>query len=210
MTDSSRKQTKIIVRRALNRVMGSLASRKLPAPTQDGRDTARRVLRSLFARSGHNAIRLREAMLTSREATRHVLARLNAQGGRRAGDPHFSDDQIASLQLLLFDSRFAPMAPVVASGAGQAAGLTVQKEVLRFWTELLSKKPSEVEDFHYRITDYWAKKSPAKLERVLDVLHEYAPQGTWTRDHADALAAINTTHIQFKSLAWIHFPGVLW
>jgi hypothetical protein len=199
---------KKVVRRELNKVVGSLVARRMRAETPDGKDTARRVLRSLFQRSGQNAIRLRKAMLTSRDQTRRVLTRLGAAG--KAKRPlHFSDDQIASLQMLLFDPRFAPLAPVVDGRSGTSAP-TVQKEVLRFWTELLSKNPAEVEDFHYRVTDYWAHQSPEKLERVLDVLRAYAPKGKWTRDHADALAAINTTHIQFKSLAWIHFPGVLW
>jgi hypothetical protein len=198
---------KKVVRRELSKVVGSLVARRMRAGTPDGKDTARRVLRSLFQRSGRNALRLRKAMLTSRDATRRVLTRMGGAGGKRA--LHFSDDQIASLQMLLFDSRFAPLAPVV-DGAGSANPPTVQKEVLRFWTELLSKRPAEVEDFHYRVTDYWAHRSPEKLERVLDVLRTYAPEGSWTRAHAEALAEINTTHIQFKSLAWIHFPGVMW
>jgi len=208
MHDTAKKRA--VVRRQLNKVMNSVVARRMRADTPDGKDTARRVLRSLFARSGRNAIRLRKAMLTSRDETRHVLTQLNAAGGKVAGDPHFSDDQISSLQMLLFDSRFAPLAPVVEAASGSPGAPRVQKEVLRFWTELLSKRPAEVEDFHYRVTDYWARKSPEKLERVLDVLRSYAPEGRWTQDHADALAAINTTHIQFKSLAWIHFPGVLW
>ena len=207
MHDTAKKR---VVRRQLNKVMDSVVARRMRAATPDGKDTARRVLQSLFARGGRNAIRLRKALLTSKEETRHVLARLNAAGGKVSGDPHFSDDQIASLQMLLFDSRFAPLAPVVDAAPGSPGVPRIQKEVLRFWTELLSKRPAEVEDFHYRVTDYWAHKSPEKLERVLDVLRSCAPEGRWTQDHADALAAINTTHIQFKSLAWIHFPGVLW
>ncbi|HYV43677.1 MAG TPA: hypothetical protein VFA20_02405 [Myxococcaceae bacterium] len=205
MHDTAKKK---VVRRELSKVVGSLVARRMRAGTPDGKDTARRVLRSLFQSSGRNALRLRKAMLTSRDDTRRVLTRMGGAGGRRA--LHFSDDQIASLQMLLFDSRFAPLAPVVDGAAGSAGAPTVQKEVLRFWTELLSKHPAEVEDFHYRVTDYWAHRSPEKLERVLDVLRAYAPEGSWTRAHAEALAEINTTHIQFKSLAWIHFPGVMW
>jgi len=199
---------KKVVRHELNKVVGSLVARRMRVETPDGKDTARRVLRSLFQKSGQNAIRLRKAMLTSRDLTRRMLSRLGA-GGKAKRDLHFSDDQVASLQMLLFDPRFAPLAPVV-DGPSAGAAPTIQREVLRFWTELLSKKPAEVEDFHYRVTDYWAHQSPQKLERVLDVLRAYAPGGKWTRDHADTLAAINTTHIQFKSLAWIHFPGVIW
>jgi hypothetical protein len=206
MNDTAKKR--VVVRRELNKVMDSLVSRRMRPGAPDGKDTARRVLRSLFARSGRNAIRLRKAMLTSRDQTRQVLTELNAARGK-ASDPHFSDDQISSLQMLLFDSRFAPMAPVV-DARGASGVPTIQKEVLRFWTELLSKNPAEVEDLHHRVTDYCVHNSPEKLARVLAILRAYAPDGRWTQHHADALAAINTTHIQFKSLAWVHFPGVYW
>ena len=89
--------------------------------------------------------------------------------------------------------------------------MLVQREVLRFWTELLSKHAVEVEEFHYRISDYAANRNDgAKLERVLATLRQYSPEGSWQRKHADALAAINTESIQFKSLAWLHHPGVIW
>jgi hypothetical protein len=194
------------VRSALDRVTGSLAARRLDAGTQDGREAVRRVLRNLFKDSGESAAALRSALLVSRAAADEVLASLNAEGGRAYGDPRFSDEQHLGLRELLLSPKLESLAPVADSPSGVAA----QDQVLAFWTELLSKEPAEVEDFHARVTDYSVDPTEEKLGKVLAFLDDYAPAGTWTRVHADALAEIHTEKIEFKNLAWMHYPGVIW
>lgn len=176
---------------------------------QDARDTVRRVLMALFAEPGDNAKRLREAMETSRAETATVLTTLNVEEGAGPVDPDFNDYQYLGLDRFLFGEELTAISPVEAGAPN--GNVLVKREVLRFWTELLSKQAGEVEDFHYKISDYAANRNDgAKLERVLAVLRQYAPGGQWQKKHADALTQINTESIEFKSLAWLHHPGVIW
>jgi hypothetical protein len=182
----------------------------LPPEEQDARDTVRRVLKALFAEPGDNAKRLRRAMETSRAETEKVLTTLNVKEGVGPVNPGFNDYQYLGLDALLFSEEFAPIAPVEDT-AVMDGNTHVKREVLKFWTELLSKQAGEVEDFHYKISDYAANRNDGvKLERVLAELRKYSPGGQWRKKHADALAELNTESIQFKSLAWLHHPGVIW
>ncbi|WP_158617620.1 hypothetical protein [Corallococcus sp. CA049B] len=173
---------------------------------QDRRDTVRRVLKAIFSDTNpNNAVRLRRAMETSRDEAVAVLTSFNVENGQSLGDPAFNPDQFLGLREILFIEQFAPVAPL------EEDGVTLKRQVLHFWTELLSKQTAQVEDLHLRVSDYAVDRNDTgKCERVLETLRQYAPEGTWTREHVDALAEINTESIQFKSLAWLHFPGVIW
>ncbi|RKG86192.1 hypothetical protein [Corallococcus terminator] len=191
--------------------MTDTMERAMSVNDQERHEKVRRVLRALFAEPGENAMRLRKAFLSddSREAEM-VLTSLNAQEGTPARNPSVSSDQYRGLKALLTETKFQAISPIQSNSPADELG-QVQREVLKFWTELLSKQPAEVEDLHYMVTDYGANRSdPFKLERVLAVLRRYAPQGTWERKHADALAQINLQDIMFKSLAWLHHPGAVW
>lgn len=193
------------VRSALQRVAGTLAARRLHAEGPGGREAVRRVLRNLF-KDPALAAALRSALLVSRPAADEVLAALNAEDGTPYGDPRFSDEQHLGLRELLLSPKLEPVAPLAES----PSGVTAQDQVLAFWTELLSKEPAEVEDFHASVTDYSVDPTEEKLGKVLAFLDAYAPGGAWTRAHADALAEIHTEKIEFKNLAWMHYPGVIW
>jgi hypothetical protein len=182
----------------------------LPSDEQDARDTVRRVLTALFAEPGDNVRRLRKAMETSRAETENVLTTLNVKDGVGPVNPDFNDYQYLGLDALLFSEELTAISPVEDTVATDG-NVLVKREVLKFWTELLSKQAGEVEDFHYKISDYAANRNDsAKLELVLAVLRQYSSGGQWKKKHADALAELNTESIHFKSLAWLHHPGVIW
>ncbi|QAT85035.1 hypothetical protein EJ065_3474 [Corallococcus coralloides] len=204
------------VPRARTKLLDAVQKRALEAPPptpsndlseeQDRRDTVRRVLNAIFSDANpNNAVRFRRAMETSREEIVAVLTSFNVENGQNLGDPDFNPDQFLGLHEILFGEQFSPVAPV------EEDGVNVKRQVLHFWTELLSKQTAQVEDLHLRVSDYAVDRNDAgKCERVLETLRQYAPEGAWTREHVDALAEINTESIQFKSLAWLHFPGVIW
>ncbi|MBN8467575.1 hypothetical protein JYJ95_13725 [Corallococcus exiguus] len=204
------------VPRARTKLLDAVQKRALEAPPpkpssdlaeeQDRRDTVRRVLRAIFSdTTPNNAVRLRRAMETSLQEAVAVLTSFNVENGQNLGDPNFNPDQFLGLSEILFSEQFAPVAPV------EEDGVTVKRQVLHFWTELLSKQTAHVEDFHLRVSDYAADRNDTgKYARVLETLRQYAPEGIWTREHVDALTELNTESIQFKSLAWMHFPGVIW
>ncbi len=173
---------------------------------QDRRDTVRRVLQALFSNTKpENAVRFRKAMERSMAEAEAVLTSFNVENGQALGNPKFNPDQYLGLSEIFFIEQFTPLAPV------EEDGIHVKRQVLHFWTELLSRQTAQVEDFHLRVSDYAADRNDTgKREWVLETLRQYAPEGTWTREHVDALAEINTESIQFKSLAWLHFPGVIW
>ncbi len=200
---------------ARTKLLDAVQKRALEAPPvprsvtlteQDRRDTVRRVLQALFSHTEpQNAVRFRKALETSLQEAAAVLTDFNVENGQKLGDPNFNTDQYKGLFEIFFIEQFAPIAPVEENGS------TVKRQVLHFWTELLSKQTAHVEDFHLRVSDYAADRNdPGKRDRVLETLRQYVPEGTWTREHVDALAVLNTESIQFKSLAWLHFPGVIW
>ncbi|MBN9685730.1 MULTISPECIES: hypothetical protein [unclassified Corallococcus] len=204
------------VSRARTKLLEAVQKRALEAPPpkpssnlseeMDRRDTVRRVLKAIFSdTTPANAVRFRRALETSPEETAAVLTSFNVENGQNLGELKFNSDQNQGLNEILLFRKFAPIAPV------EKDGVTVKRQVLHFWTELLSKQTAQVEDLHLRVSDYAADRNDAsKCERVLETLRQYAPEGAWNREHVDALAEINTESIQFKSLAWLHFPGVIW
>ncbi|RKH31210.1 hypothetical protein D7Y15_05615 [Corallococcus sp. AB030] len=182
----------------------------------DQRKTVRRVLRALFNESdgGQNVKALRDALfinspVQAKEEANAILASLNAVDGTPT-DARFNDKQRDGLKALLSELKYAPISPIGPYAQPDFRN-RISQDALHFWRELLSKEPGEVEDFHLRISDYAADPgNPTRLQRVLETMRAYAPEGTWGQKHANALAAVNTRSSEFRGLAWYHFVSDIW
>ncbi|NNC18133.1 hypothetical protein HJC22_20690 [Corallococcus exiguus] len=182
----------------------------------DQRKTVRRVLRTLFNESdgGQSVKALRDALFSrspgeAKEQANAILASLNAVDGTPT-DARFNDLQRAGLKALLSELKYSPVSPIGPYAQPDLRN-RISKDALHFWRELLSKEPGEVEDFHLRISDYAADPgNPIRLERLLETMRAYAPEGAWGKRHANALAALNTRSVEFRGLAWYHFVSDIW
>jgi hypothetical protein len=202
---------------ALERQHSTEGRREAPvearADTRATYSTLARVLFNLFAdETGERVKALRGVLLSdapdAKEQLRSLLASLNQVDGEPV-DPRLNDTQLDGLRKLLTAPTYKAISPI-----GNPAGSPpdrIYREALTFWRELLSKQPDEVHAFHRLITQYADNRADSsRLAALLARLYGFAPQGEWSRQHADALAVMNRDQIEFKSLKWFPYPEDGW
>lgn len=198
-------------------VLPPMGERTASAPAQASpRSTystlARVLLNAVGDETGERIKQLRDALVSdepdAKERLHALLADLNRVDGVPV-DPRLNDTQLDCLRKLLTEATYRAISPI-GNPAGSAPDL-IYREALTFWRELLSKQPDEVHAFHRVVTQYADDRAnPTRLGALLAWLYAFAPQGNWSRPHADALAVMNRDQIEFKSLKWFPYPEDGW